>query len=72
MEELSLTAIESHTLGHPTIPEVKLCLWKVDDGLLEIFETGCGGSFHFSDGTPTENKFLFCPFCGGKISVQQP
>ena len=45
-----------------------LCQWKEDgDG---IWNTVCGHLvFEFTADGPTENKFLFCHYCGGKISI---
>ena len=47
------------------------CGWKlatdkngVSDG---YYETKCGNAFVFFDGTPKENEFVFCPYCGKKI-----
>ena len=41
------------------------CLWGQDeDG---VWETSCGHAFEFNDGGPTDNAFLFCPYCGKQI-----
>lgn len=41
------------------------CEWKEDaDG---NWDTECGECFCFADGTPTENKARFCPYCGKPI-----
>ena len=47
------------------------CLWKreMDSG---IYETGCGQTWAFTDGTtPDENSACFCHHCGGVLQVQQ-
>lgn len=44
------------------------CKWEVDrcdeDG---DYTTECGEAFVFDSGTPKENNFNFCCFCGGKL-----
>lgn len=43
------------------------CEWKEDeDG---IWHTECDNSFHFTEGGPTENDFLFCPYCGKRLET---
>ena len=43
------------------------CCWSQDrdDG---SWATGCGELFVFTDGTPKENGFKFCPYCGRTLS----
>lgn len=38
------------------------CKWQIDDE--GIYETGCGNRFEFWEGTPKENRFIYCPYCG--------
>lgn len=42
------------------------CKWKADDD--GIYQTECGDAFVFDSGTPKENKFNFCCFCGKKLA----
>lgn len=47
------------------------CLWKreQDSG---FYETGCGQTWHFTDGsTPEENSAYFCHHCGKSLEVQR-
>lgn len=42
------------------------CGWEEDcDG---AYETTCRRRFVFIDGTFDDNGFLFCPYCGGRIT----
>lgn len=55
------------------LKEPKTCEWVKDRSgevyeLPPVFYTQCGGSFVFSECGIKENKFLFCPFCGGSIN----
>lgn len=44
----------------------KTCRWLIDPDNItsEIWETACGNTFIFERGTPSENGFNFCPYCG--------
>jgi len=48
---------------------VAICCWdsKTFGSEGDVYETGCGNDFTFIDGTPKENSFKFCPYCGGEI-----
>ena len=48
-----------------TAPAIGECEWRaVAWGL---FDTGCGRTFWTEDDSPTENGFVYCPFCGHPI-----
>ncbi len=40
------------------------CKWINDD---EYYNTSCGNSFQFIEGTIEDNKFKHCPYCGLEI-----
>lgn len=42
------------------------CDWKLDDHT-GSYDTECKNKFEFIDGTPQDNKFTFCPYCGLRI-----
>lgn len=43
-------------------PQTTPCLWQQDeDG---NYDTECGNRFVFIYGTPEDNGFKFCPYCG--------
>jgi len=44
---------------------VRPCAWTLWE--TGQHETACGNVFEFSDDGIAENKFKFCPFCGGRI-----
>jgi hypothetical protein len=50
------------------IPETKTCSWKHDDED-GAFDTECGNRFQMEDGTPEDNGFRFCTYCGGRLVV---
>ena len=44
------------------------CQWTEDaDG---VWESACGEMFIFETDGPRENGFLFCPYCGRKLTTQ--
>jgi len=45
----------------------KCCVWSEDPDYA-YWETSCGNNFVFECGTPTDNKFVYCPYCSLKIS----
>jgi hypothetical protein len=49
------------------IPSVQsFCTWHEDsDG---NWDTGCGQKWILNDGTPIENKMMFCPCCGKRLA----
>lgn len=46
------------------------CEWTPDTEY-GSYETTCGNAFTFNDGTPADNKFVYCPYCGCKIKEQK-
>lgn len=38
------------------------CVWNEDDN--GTWDTACGETFVFNEGTPADNKMLFCCYCG--------
>ena len=43
------------------------CVWSQDCSGSDTYATQCGHYFSITDGTPTENNFKFCVFCGKKL-----
>ena len=46
-------------------PQEKVCSWVEND--CGIYETDCKEAFQFEAGQRHDNRFKFCPYCGGKI-----
>ena len=50
------------------------CEWKLSEidftNGEEGYETQCDNLFTFDEGTVKDNRFKYCPFCGGKIKVK--
>jgi rRNA maturation endonuclease Nob1 len=45
-----------------------ICRWTHDD-YHGAWDTECDEKHVFIDGTPSENKHHFCPYCGGRLRV---
>ena len=46
----------------------EICHWTLEDDWDGInYDTQCGEYFCITAGTPKENGFVFCTFCGNKI-----
>ena len=50
-------------------PEV--CRWVQDGEGEDLWITSCRGYFRLDDDTPSENKMLFCCYCG-KLLEEAP
>ena len=53
------------------IDKQKVCAWNNYIENLCMYETSCGNSFYFSEGTVSDNDFKFCPFCGKQIKEEK-
>ena len=43
------------------------CTWTQDDEDSYWAAACCDHLFEFNDGTPSENGFAFCPYCGREL-----
>lgn len=46
------------------------CTWKYNEDEY-YYETSCERVLMFAADGPTENGYLYCPFCGKKIHVEE-
>lgn len=56
------------------MPKLEKCTWILDLGFdQEVWTTDCGNMFEFTvaGSGPEENKFEYCPYCGGKITEKR-
>jgi len=48
-----------------------VCMWT-QDGMSEydsFWESDCRNAFQFNEGSPKDNGFKFCPYCGSSIEI---
>lgn len=46
----------------------EVCTWVEAEGdEFGSWSTSCGQSHYFGEGTPEQNEYKFCPFCGKLI-----
>ena len=62
-----LTENGSRPTSRPA-PSTPCCRWTLSASD-SYWDTGCGHAFEFYDGSPPENDFRFCPYCGRALSV---
>ena len=48
--------------------EADCCEWKLEDAEANLYVTKCEKRQLIFEGTPTENDYKYCPYCGRKIS----
>ena len=46
-----------------------VCKWKLEDEETNLYLTGCQQRQLIFEGTPKENGYRYCPYCGKKIKV---
>ena len=46
-----------------------VCKWKLCDEEASVYDTSCGNPHILIEGTPKENNYEYCPYCGKKIKV---
>ena len=46
-----------------------VCEWKLEDEEANLYLTGCQQRQLIFEGTPKENEYTYCPYCGKKIKV---
>jgi len=51
--------------------KTKTCYWRhktyyLDDDF-DHWKTECGGTIQFIEGNISDNKYIYCPYCGRKI-----
>ena len=47
-----------------------VCEWKLEDEEVNLYLTGCQKRKLIFEGTPEENGYRYCPYCGKKILEQ--
>lgn len=58
-------------IGNAPLPQDgKYCVWFEDDD--GIWQTDCKQGHIFENGTPFQNEFRFCPYCGKRIEIDYP
>ena len=45
------------------------CEWTLIDAEFNAYDTACGNPWYLEEGTPKDNKMIYCPACGRKIKV---
>ena len=48
-----------------------VCEWNLEDEEANLYLTGCQQRQLIFEGTPKENGYRYCPYCGKKIKVMK-
>ena len=46
-----------------------VCEWRLCDEEANVYDTSCRNPHILIEGTPRENNYEYCPYCGKKIKV---
>lgn len=47
------------------------CEWTLMDAEFNAYDTACGNPWYLEEGTPKDNKMIYCPACGRKIKARR-
>ena len=48
-----------------------VCEWRLCDEEANVYDTSCRNPHILIEGTPKENNYEYCPYCGKKIKVME-
>lgn len=48
-----------------------VCKWRLCDEESNVYDTTCRNPHILIEGTPRENNYSYCPYCGKKIEVME-
>ncbi len=48
---------------------IEICTWTYTE-FYDYWDTQCGHAFDIMNGTPKDNKMVYCPYCGKKIKQE--
>ena len=48
-----------------------VCEWRLCDEEANVYDTSCRNPHILIEGTPTDNNYKYCPYCGRKILTKQ-
>jgi hypothetical protein len=54
--------------SQPPAPDDNICNWYQEGIDSDWWGTSCAQAFILNDGTPAENDFHFCPYCGKRLT----
>ena len=68
---MSLNKTDADSGASLSDDELGRCLWKHQEDE-DCWDTECGNKFVLEVGTPIENDFHFCPYCGKGLFDEWP
>ena len=64
-------AIEIVKQGGISEASDNVCEWRLCDEEANVYDTSCRNPHILIEGTPQENNYEFCPYCGKKILCRE-
>lgn len=46
-----------------------ICEWTLEDADYGTWSTSCDNMIYVANGTPAQNGWLYCPYCGHRIET---
>ena len=62
-------AIEIVKQGGISEASDNVCEWRLCDEEANVYDTSCRNPHILIEGTPQENNYEFCPYCGRRIKI---
>lgn len=62
-------AIEIVKQGGVSDDTDNMCEWRLCDEEANVYDTSCRNPHILIEGTPQENNYEYCPYCGKKIKI---
>ena len=65
----SINELAEEYINTSTDTSSDYCEWKLIDEEANVYDTSCRNPHILIEGTPKENNYEYCPYCGKKIKV---
>jgi hypothetical protein len=49
----------------------QFCMWELTDEYYNLWSSDCDQETWLNNGTPLENDFKYCPYCGKNIKLKE-
>lgn len=67
--EIVIELAEEYKVSEMSTGSEDCCEWRLIDYEANVYDTTCRNPHILLEGSPTDNSYEFCPYCGKKIKV---
>lgn len=67
--EIVTELAEEYKVSEMSTGSEDCCEWRLIDYEANVYDTTCRNPHILLEGSPTDNSYEFCPYCGKKIKV---